>query len=139
MEQEHVDPDFREIYDEYIRNEKDESEKIYLEIAPELTLPARRINRWWIPAAAAALLLVFAGTWILTSDQNPFRSKSKYTQAEVRKSLEQTIRALSACSKTVREEFSQVEDLTAMTDAIKPAKKVPTENNSKQDSNTTKN
>jgi len=96
------------------------------------------MHHWWI-TAAAALLLVFAGTWALTSDQSPFRSKTKYTQAEVRKSLEQTIRALSACSKTVREEFSQVEDLTAMTDAIKPAKKVPTVNNSKQDSNTTKN
>ncbi|MFA5817516.1 MAG: hypothetical protein WC865_18085 [Bacteroidales bacterium] len=137
MEQEHFDPDFKEIYEWYIREEQEESRKIYDEIAPELTLPVRRIRRWWYPAAAALLILV-AGTWALTSDKSPFQSKPKYTEAEVRQSLEKTIRALSICSKTVREEFSHIEDLSAMTDAIKPAKRTPAID-PKSDSNTIKN
>jgi len=138
MEQEPFDSDFRDIYNVYIRKEKEESDKIYREIAPALNLPERRIRRWWYPAAAAILILI-AGTWMLTSDQNPFKPKPKYTQAEIRQSLEKTIRALSIYSKTVRKEFSQVEDLTAMTDALKPAKKLPAAGNLKSDSNTTKN
>ena len=139
MEQEHFDPDFKEVYDQYIRKEKEESEKIYREIAQELTLPVRKLRRWWIPSAAAVLLILVAGTWALTSDQSPFRQKPKYTQAEVRESLEKTIRALSIYSKTVRKEFSKVEDLTAMTNAIRPAKKIPSVNNQKSDPNSTKN
>ncbi|TSA32595.1 MAG: hypothetical protein D4R64_15765 [Porphyromonadaceae bacterium] len=137
MEQEHFDPDFKELYDRYIREEQEEARKIYNEIAPELTLPARHIRRWWYPVAAAVLILT-AGTWAVTSDQSPFRSKPKYTEAEVRQSLEKTIRALSIYSKTVREEFSRVEDLTAMTEAIKPGKRTPAID-PKSDSNTIKN
>ncbi|MCX6225148.1 MAG: hypothetical protein NTV01_10450 [Bacteroidia bacterium] len=138
MKQEHFDPDFQETYNQYIRKEEEDSEKIYREIAAEIKLPVRRIRRWWYPAAAILLILI-AGTWALTSDKSPFHSKPGYTQAEVRESLEKTIRALSIYSKTVRKEFSQVEDLTAMTDAIKPAKKNPAAGNQKSDSNTTKN
>lgn len=138
MEQEQFDSDFQDIYNEYIRKEREESDKIYCEIAPVMRLPERRIRRWWYPAAAAILILI-AGTWMLTSDQNPFKPKPKYTQAEIRQSLEKTIRALSIYSKTVRKEFSQVEDLTAMTGALKPAKKLPAAGNLKSDSNTTKN
>ena len=138
MEQEHFDPEFKEIYDQYIRAEKAEAMKLYEEIATEIRLPQRRIQRWWYPAAAGALILAFS-TWAITSDQSPFRTKPKYTQAEVRQSLEQTIRALSICSKTVKEEFSRVEDLTAMSSAIKPPKKGSTTNNQKPVNNTTKN
>ncbi len=138
MEHEHIDPDFKELYDQYIRAEKAESLKIYEEIASEIELPHKRINRWWYPAAAAILIL-FATTWVITSDHSPFRSKPKYTEAEVRQSLEQTIRALSICSKTVKEEFSRIEDLTAMSAAIKPSKKGASRSNQKQESNSTKN
>jgi hypothetical protein len=138
MEQEHFDPEFQQLYNRYIREEKEESLKIYNEIAPEITLPVRRIRRWFYPAAAAILILA-AGTWALTSDQSPFKSQPKYSQAEVRESLEKTIRTLSIYSKTVRKEFSKVEDLTAMTDAIKPAKKSSGANNQNPDSNTSKN
>lgn len=138
MEQEHFDPEFKAAYDQYILEEEEEAGKIYAKMAPELKIPVRRIHRWWYPAAAALLILV-AGTWALTSDQSPFRPKPRYTQVEIRQSLEQTIRALSICSKTVREEFSRIEDLTAMTDAIKPAKKIPSTTSQKTDSNTTKN
>lgn len=139
MEQEHFDPDFQEVYNRYILHEKDESRKLYDEIAPEIKLPDRRIPHWWVPAAAAALLILFTGTWALISDQGLFRPKPKYTEAEVRESLVKTIRALSICSKTIREEFSRVEDLTAMADAIKPGKKTPGHGNQKNESNTTKN
>jgi len=139
MEQEHFDPEFQEIYDQYIRKEEEDSDKIYREIEAEITLPVRPVRRWWYPAAAAVLLILVTGTWALTSDQSPFKAKPKYTQAEVRESLEKTIRALSIYSKTVCKEFSQVEDLTAMTNAIKPAKKVLSPNNQKADTNTTKN
>ena len=139
MEQEYFDPDFQEIYNDYILKEEEESDRIYREIAPELTIPARRIRRWWYPAAAAVLLILVAGTWALTSDQSPFRQKPKYTQVEIRESLVKTIHALSACSKTVRQEFSRIEDLTAMTNAIGPSKKGPAGGNQKSDSNTTKN
>ena len=139
MEQEHFDPDFKKLYDQYIREEQEKSQKIYDEIAPEIMLPVRRITRWWYPAAAAVLLILVTGTWAITSDQSPFKAKPKYTQAEVRESLEKTIRALSIYSKTVRKEFSKVEDLTAMTDAIKPTKKIPATGSQKSDSNTTKN
>jgi len=138
MEQEQFDPDFREIYAGYIRKEREVSDKVYREIAPVLRLPVRRIRRWWYPVAAAVLILI-VGTWMLTSDQSPFRPKPKYTQAEIRQSLEKTIRALSIYSKTVRKEFSQIEELTAMTDALKPVKKIPVAGNQKSDSNTTKN
>ncbi len=139
MEQEHFDPEFKELYDKYIREEKEEALKLYNEIAPQLTLPVKRIRRWWYTAAAAVLLLLITGTWALTSDQSPFRPKPKYTEAEVRESLEKTIRALSIYSKTVRKEFSQVENLTAMTNAIKPAKKALDRTNTKNESNTTNN
>ena len=139
MEQEHFDPDFKKLYDQYIREEQEKSQKIYDEIAPEIMLPVRRITRWWYPAAAAVLLILVTGTWAITSDQSPFKAKPKYTQAVVRESLEKTIRALSIYSKTVRKEFSKVEDLTAMTDAIKPTKKIPATGSQKSDSNTTKN
>jgi len=128
MEQEHFDPDFQEIYERYIRKEKEENDKVYREIAPELRFPVRRIRHWWYLAAATVLILI-AGTWALTSDLSPFQAKPKYSEAEVRQSLEKTIRALSIYSKTVRKEFSQVEDLAAMTDAIKPSKKIPAANN----------
>ncbi|MFH0761369.1 MAG: hypothetical protein V2A67_07685 [Bacteroidota bacterium] len=121
MEQEHFDPEFQRIYDQYIRKEKEEAANVYSEMLPELKLPARRI-RWWYPVAAAVLILA-TGTVLITSDQNPFRTKSKYTDVEVRESLEKTIHALSTCSKTVREEFKRIEDLTAMTEAIKPGRK----------------
>jgi hypothetical protein len=139
MEQEHIDPEFKELYDKYIREEKEESLKLYNEIAPQLILPVKRIRRWWYTAAAAVLLLLITGTWALTSNQSPFHPKPKYTETEVRESLEKTIRALSIYSKTVREEFSRVEDLTAMTNAIKPGKKAQDRNNPKIESNTTKN
>ena len=138
MEQEQFDPEFQEIYDDYIRREKEESDKIYREIAPGLTLPARRIQRRWY-AFAATVVIMLSGTWMLTSVHSPFNSKPKYTQAEIRQSLEHTIHALSTCSKTVREEFSRIEDLTAMTNAIGPSKKGPAGGNQKPDSNTTKN
>jgi hypothetical protein len=138
MEQEQFDSDFRDIYNVYIRKEKEESDKIYREIAPDLSLPERRIRRWWYPAAAAILILI-AGTWMLTSDQNPFKPKPKYTQAEIRQSLEKTIRALSIYSKTVRKEFSRIEDLAAITEAIRPAKKGMSGNRQKSESNTSKN
>jgi hypothetical protein len=139
MEQERMDPEFQDAYNQYIKKEKAESDKIFREIAPEISLPVRSIRRWWIPSAAAVLIMVITGTWAITSDQSPFKAKPKYTKAEVRESLEKTIRALSIYSKTVRKEFSKVEDLTAMTDAIKPAKKIPTAGNQKSDPNTTKN
>ncbi|MFA6126725.1 MAG: hypothetical protein WC699_05430 [Bacteroidales bacterium] len=139
MEQEHFDPDFQEIYEQYIRTEKEESSEIYRDMAAEISLPKRHIRRWWIPAAAAVFLMLITGTWALTSDKSPFRTKPKYTQAEVRESLQKTIRALSIYSKTVRKEFSQVEDLTAMSNAIKPSKKIPAPVNQKSDLNTTKN
>ena len=138
MEQEHFDPDFQEIYNGYIRQEEEESDKIFREIAPRLTLPARRIQGWWY-AAAAVVLIILSGTWMLTSDHSPFNSKPKYTQAEIRESLGKTIHALSACSKTVRQEFSRIEDITAMTNAIGPSKKGPAGGNQKSDSNTSKN
>jgi hypothetical protein len=137
MEQEHIDPEFKELYDKYILGEEEEARILYNEIAPELTLKTKRNHRWWYPAAAILLILI-AGTWALTSDQSPFHPKPKYTQAEIRESLEKTIRALSIYSKTVRKEFSQVEDLTAMTSAIKRTKKIPAPGNQKSDSNTTK-
>jgi hypothetical protein len=139
MEQEHFDPEFQEIYKQYIRKEEEESTQIYLEMAAEISLPVKRINRWWVPAAAAVLLIVLTGTWAITSDQSPFKAKQKYSQAEVKQSLEKTIRALTIYSKTVRKEFSKVEDLTAMTDAIKPAKKIPAATNQNSDTNTFKN
>jgi hypothetical protein len=139
MEQEHFEPGFQEIYKDYIRKEKEESDRIYREIAPELTLRSGRTGRRWFPAAAAVLLILITGTWALTSDHSPLKSRHKYTKAEVRKSLEKTIHALSACSKTVREEFSRIEDLTAMTSAIKPVKKNTAGGIPKSDSNTIKN
>jgi hypothetical protein len=139
MEQEQFDPEFQEFYKQFIRKEKEESVKIYREMASQISIPVRHIGRWWIPSAAAVLILVITGIWALTSDHSPFKSKPKYTQAEVKESLGKTIRALSMYSKTVRKEFSKVEDLTAMTDAIRPAKKIPAAGNQKSDSNTTKN
>jgi hypothetical protein len=139
MEQERFDPDFKEIYNQYIREEEEESEKIYREMAPELKLPVRKMRRWWIPSVAAVLLILVAGTWAITSLNSPLRQKPKYSQAEVRESLEKTIRALSIYSKTVRKEFSKVEELTAMTSAIRPTKKNPTGGIEKSDQHTTKN
>lgn len=139
MELEQFDPDFQEIYNHYIRQEKQESDTLYREMEPEFRIPEKRISRRWIPAAAATVLLLVAGTWALTSEYGPFRPKPKYTQAEIRESLEKTIHALSSCSKTIREEFSRVGDLTAMTTAIKPAKKSQTGNMQKSDTNTSKN
>jgi hypothetical protein len=139
MEQEHPDMEFKELYSRYIREEKEESLKMYQEIAPQLTIPVRRTRRWWYASAAAVILILISSTWMLTSDRSPLNARPKYTEAEVRQSLEKTIRALSMCSKTVKEEFSRIEDLTAMTDAIKPARKTPAAGNSKTDSNTTKN
>ncbi len=139
MEQERFDPDFKEIYAQYIREEEDESEKIYREMAPELKLPVRKMRQWWIPSVAAVLLILVAGTWAITSLNSPFMQKPKYTQAEVRESLEKTIRALSIYSKTVRKEFSKVEELTAMTSAIRPTKKNPAGGIEKSDQHTTKN
>lgn len=136
MEQEHFDPDFKELYDRYIREEQEEADRIFREIAPQLTLPARRIRRWQYPVAAAILILA-AGTWALRSDFGSFKPQPKYTEAEVRESLEKTVRALSIYSKTVKEEFGQVENLGAMTEAIKPAKKEQPGNQPKN-SNTTK-
>jgi hypothetical protein len=136
---EQFDPEFKPIYDEYVKLEKAEANQAYSEIANGLTLnlPVRRFR--WVYPAAAAILLFFAGTWALTSDQSPFRSKPRYTEAEVRESLEKTIHALTACSKTVRQEFSRVEDLSAMTGAISPGKKGLSPNHDKNESNTTKN
>ena len=79
------------------------------------------------------------GTVLLTSDQNPFRSKTGFTEAEVRESLEKTIHALSTCSKTVREEFRRIEDLTAMTEAIKPGRKPNSRVDQKPNSQTSNN
>jgi len=137
MEQEHFDPEFKRIYDQYIRKEKEEAAKVYSEIMPELKLPAKSI-RWWYPVAAAILVLV-GGTVLFTSDQNPFRPKTGYTEAEVRESLEKTIHALTECSKTVREEFSRVESLTAMAETIRPGNKNQVSPEMKQESNTSNN
>ena len=136
MEQEHFDPDFKELYDQYIKAEKAEALKLFEEIATDIKLPQRRITRWWY--TAAAVLILAATTWAITSDNSPFRAKPKYTQAEIRQSLEQTIKALSICSKTVKEEFSRIEDLTAMSTALKPPKKSAA-SNQKPVNNTTKN
>ena len=137
MGQEHFDPEFQELYNRYIRDEEAEAEAAYREMSREITLPARKQRRWWIPAAAAILILA-GGTWALTSENGPLHPKPKYSKAEIRESLEKTIHALSTCSKTVKEEFSRIEDLTAMTTAIKPSKRAKVPEN-KTDSNTTKN
>lgn len=137
MEQEHFDPDFQRIYDRYICAEQEDAARVYAEVEEDLKLPARRI-RWWYPVAAAVLVLA-AGTVLLTSDQNPFRSKTGFTEAEVRESLEKTIHALSTCSKTVREEFKRIEDISAMTEAIKPGRKPASPVNLKQHSQTSNN
>jgi hypothetical protein len=139
MEQEPFDPEFQDLYKQFVRKEKEESVKIYREMASQISLPVRRIRRCWIPSAAAVLIIVITGTWSITSDHSPFRAKPKYTQAEIKESLEKTIRALSVYSKTVRKEFSKVEDLTAMTGAIRPARKIPAAGNQKSDPNTSKN
>lgn len=137
MEQEHFDPEFQRIYDQYIRAEQKDAARAYSEMEMDLKLPAKRI-RWWYPVAAAVLILV-AGTVLFTSDQNPFRPKTAFSEAEVRESLEKTIHALSTCSKTVREEFRRIEDLTAMTEAIKPGRKPISSVDQKQNSQTSNN
>ena len=59
MEQEHFDPEFQRIYDQFVSKEKAEASRVYAEIEPELKLPVRHI-RWWYPVAAAVLMLVAA-------------------------------------------------------------------------------
>jgi hypothetical protein len=139
MEQEHLDPRFQELYNRYIRLEKEEADRTYQEMQPELRLPETRRTRWWIPAIAATVVILITGTWILTTTPDLFPRKTQYTEAEVRESLEKTIRALSTCSKTVKQEFGQVENLTAMTGAIKPSIRNANRQTTNIDPNTTKN
>jgi hypothetical protein len=138
MEQERFDPDFQELYNRYIREEEEQAAEVYKEISHELKLPEPKARRWWYPAAAAAILVLAAGTWAVTSESGPFHPKPGYSKAEIRESLEKTIHALSTYSKTVKEEFSRIGDLSAMSQAIKPAKKSVTPN-VRNESNTTKN
>ncbi|MCD6332416.1 MAG: hypothetical protein J7L89_04005 [Bacteroidales bacterium] len=105
--------DFDPTYRQWIKSEKQESEKIFQSSSFHFHIHSvgSNLKPFLIPAAAILIPLAVISSLILTNRINWFDRKPHYTRAEIENYYHNSVKVLALCAASISQEMDKLQDL----------------------------